>query len=138
MIKNKMLCAFMVILYFAVYDFAYSHCHNDEVEEDGVKWLIYGVDENGNPKGRRRWDLPGTPELVRYYINQYDIPGVPSLRNGDVTYASARWSKIKFNNQTVPFELIYAGITTTVGGIRDRKNVVDWGWTEHPSQVALT
>ena len=73
---------------------------------------------------------------VRYYIGQYDLPGQPSLRNGDVTWASSQWSDISFNNQTTKFRYIYAGTTHRGVPVQDNVNYVDYGTLPDVREVA--
>jgi hypothetical protein len=95
----------------------HSHCHNDGVAEDGMAWLI----------GWRRWETPQNPELVYYNIGLNDIHGLPSLANGDVSYAASQWTLIRFNNSTVKIEFRQGVRMNRDIPALDGINFIDWG-----------
>ena len=74
------------------------------------------LSEGGHLISGRRWDKPGTPEKVYYYVGE--VRNMPDLAP-DVSVAAAQWSDVEFNNETVKFRLIYADRTQRTPGQKD-------------------
>ena len=96
-----------------------GHCHDSIPCEQPMDDLI----------STERWDEPHNNK-VRYFVNNTSLPNFPSFFP-DITIASGKWSKIRFNNQTTRFSLQYAGSTTLHPAREDGMNVVGW---EAPSR----
>ena len=95
----------------------YSHCHDDGLWEDGMLDLI----------GWRRWETPQNPELVYYNIGLYDIEGLPSLANGDVSYGASQWTFIDHMGDRVKIEFRQGIRMARDIPALDGINYIDWG-----------
>ena len=87
------------------------------------------LSEGGHLIHGKRWDEPGTPEKVYYYVGEEWV-NMPPLAP-DVSKAAAQWSDVEFDDETVNFHLINAGETQRSPGQKDGWNVVDWGLLIH-------
>ena len=83
------------------------------------------LSEGGQLISGRRWDQPGTPERVYYYVGEV-WSNMPDLAP-DVSVAAVQWSDVEFDDETVNFRLINGGRTQRTPGQKDGWNVVDWG-----------
>jgi len=103
----------------------FGNCHDSEPCEKPLQHLV----------SQNRWNELGSPETVKYYIDSWLPPGVPSLTT-DVPVASSKWSDIPFNGETVRFKLDYKGLMSRGAGSQDGWNVVGWSPLWPPGAVA--